>query len=185
MVSRNRRARNADGYTSPTCPPGWAWLLAGILIGVFISFLVYLREIAPQSLPTDNVQTVPSPMTQKETSVATDNFQFYDLLPNQQQMPGTGATTPPLEQKAPANLPITTPGRYLLQVGSFRKEQEAEGLKAYLISLGIQASIEKTNLSETGRWYRVQVGPLTDLNKLNQTRDLLAKNNIHAILRKF
>jgi cell division protein FtsN len=185
MAIRNRRTRNADGYASPTCPPGWAWLLAGILIGVFISFLVYLREIAPQSLPTDNVQTtVPAPSPQRDTSVATD-FQFYDLLPDQQKMPGTGATSPPLQQGTPADLPITTPGRYLLQVGSFRNEQEAEGLKSYLISLGIQASIEKTNLNETGRWYRVQVGPLTDLNQLNQTRALLAKNNIHAILRKF
>ena len=181
--NRNRRNRNPDEeYVSPTCPPGWAWLLAGVLIGVFISFLVYLREVAPHNLPVESAQVSAAP---KPQPVATDNFQFYDLLPEQQvQIPSTNTGTTPDEPKQQAALPITTPGRYLLQVGSFRNEQEANGLKGYLTSLGIIATIEQS-MNETGRWYRVQIGPFTNLNKLNQTRALLTKNNIHAILRKF
>jgi cell division protein FtsN len=166
MSQTNRRNRRSE-YISPTCPPGWAWLLAGILIGMFISFLIYLREFAPQNLPPESAQvTNPSITNTKGNKPVPDpKLEFYEKLPS--------------------DLPVTAPGRYLLQVGSFQDEQSAEGLKGYLVSIGIPAHIEMTALSETGRWYRVQVGPFTDLDKLNQTRSLLAKKNITAILRNF
>lgn len=47
-VARRRQRYVTDTGHENTCPPRWAWLLAGIFIGIFISFLVYLREIAPQ-----------------------------------------------------------------------------------------------------------------------------------------
>jgi len=72
----------------------------------------------------------------------------------------------------------------LLQVASFQNEQDADGMKNYLVSLGIPAHIEKTNLS-SGLWYRVQVGPMTDLDKLNQIGAKLAENKIEVIVRKF
>jgi len=177
MVGRNRRTRDAD-YVSPTCPPGWAWLLAGILIGMFVSFLFYLREVAPNSLPPENALVPPAteniPSTDKPPPT---DFTFFDDL----KKPGGGTST----QTPNPNQPITVPGRYLLQVGAFRNETEADGLKTYLNSLNILATVNKTTLSDKGRWYRVEVGPFTDLDKLNQTRARLATNNIQAIVRKF
>jgi cell division septation protein DedD len=176
MAIRNRRARRSD-YVSPTCPPGWAWLLAGILIGIFISFLFYLREIAPHMSPKDNAP-VP-PLTENRTTMSSEEpfdlnegFKFEPTLSTERKTPNL-------------NFPITVPGRYLLQVGSFQNEQSAKGLKAHLASLGIPAHIEKTMLNETGRWHRVQVGPFTELDKLNQTHALLADHNISVIARKF
>jgi len=181
MSQTNRRNRRPE-YISPTCPPGWAWLLAGILIGMFISFLIYLREFAPQNLPPESAQAT-NPSITKVDDPVTPPLEFYDKLPNAETS-GTAGTKG--ESQLPqSDLLVTTPGRYLLQVGSFQDEQSAEGLKGYLVSIGIPAHIEMTALSETGRWYRVQVGPFTDLDKLNQTRSLLAKNNITAILMKF
>ncbi|MDM8559568.1 SPOR domain-containing protein [Candidatus Parabeggiatoa sp. HSG14] len=191
MAMRKRHTRNPD-YVSPTCPPGWAWLLAGIVIGMFISFLIYLREIAPYTLPSDNAQTPlvvekTVPTSTVKPSEPVDRFQFYDILPNTEVeiLPETGKSTNLADPSSQADLPIQNPGRYLLRVGSFENEQQAEGLKNHLTSLGITAQIEKTPLSDTGRWYRVQVGPFTDLNKLNETRAKLAANNIRAILLKF
>jgi cell division protein FtsN len=187
MAMRKRRTRNSD-YVSPTCPPGWAWLLAGIVIGMFISFLIYLREFAPHTLPPEIAQTPLSSEKTLPTSIAkpkdpAERFQFYDILPNTDaEIP---SETGPNEPSSQADLPIQVPGRYLLQVGSFRNEHEAEGLKTHLASLGITAQINKTPLSEAGRWFRVQVGPFTNLNKLNQTRAELTANNITAILLKF
>lgn len=37
MAIQKRRNQRSE-YVSSTCPPGWAWLLAGIIIGMFISF---------------------------------------------------------------------------------------------------------------------------------------------------
>jgi cell division protein FtsN len=181
-TTKNRRGRGAE-YVSPSCPPGWAWLLAGIVIGMFISFLIYLREIAPHTVPTS---TVASENVGESNPNIPQNFEFYDALPNSEvKVPETAENSSQGEALPQTDLPITVPGRYLLQVGSFRNEQEAEGLKNYIISLGVQAKIEKTTLTEAGRWYRVQVGPFTDLDQLNKTRTLLAENNIPVILRKF
>jgi cell division protein FtsN len=183
MSQQNRHNRRSE-YISPTCPPGWAWLLAGILIGMFISFLIYLREFAPQNFPPESAQvTNPSITNTKGNDPVTPPLEFYDKLPKAETSGPAG--TKGESQPPKSELLVTTPGRYLLQVGSFQDEQSAEGLKSYLVSIGIPAHIETTALSETGRWYRVQVGPFTDLDKLNQTRSLLAKNNITAILRKF
>ena len=196
MAVRNRRNRRTDNYVSPSCPPGWAWLLAGMMIGMFISFLIYLREIAPHdvvpseanlaTLTTPN-ETVPIPPNE----AASTPFEIYDPLMNQPNAkaapPNSSPTPPPIsgETMPSSDLPITVPGRYLLQVGSFRDEREAEGLKTHLASLGIPARIESTMLNQNGRWYRVQVGPFTDLDKLNQVRAQLAANSLAFILLKF
>jgi len=90
MAIRNRRKQSSD-YVSPTCPPGWAWLLAGILIGAFISFLVYLREIAPRLPPQAAVvASQPSQPSTENTTAAVStpppsnpapDIGFYDILP--------------------------------------------------------------------------------------------------------
>jgi cell division protein FtsN len=167
------------------------------MIGMFISFLIYLREIAPHDvvLPEEtNLATVTTP---NETvpvppSEAANNapFEIYDpLLGNKSQEtiknPPTAPSSSSGEALPSSDLPITVPGRYLLQVGSFRDEREAEGLKAHLASLGIPARINSTMLNQNGRWYRVQVGPFTDLDKLNQIRAQLAANSLAFILLKF
>ena len=192
MATRNRRNRRTDNYVSPSCPPGWAWLLAGIMIGLFISFLIYLREIAPHDvvLPETNLATVTSPNETVPTPPSTP-FEIYDPLMDKPKAAGKNPPTAPApppssgETMLSSDLPITVPGRYLLQVGSFRDEREAEGLKAHLATLGNPARIESTMLNQNGRWYRVQVGPFTDLDKLNQIRAQLAANSLAFILLKF
>ncbi|RKZ42615.1 MAG: hypothetical protein DRQ49_01215 [Gammaproteobacteria bacterium] len=170
MAIQKRRNQRSE-YVSSTCPPGWAWLLAGIIIGMFISFLIYLREFAPQLLPPESAQALNPPIT--NVSEPADNFQFYDDLSG-----NTG-------KSSHSGFPITVPGRYLLQVGSFKDKQGAEGLKKYLASIGVSAYVEATGLGETGRWYQVLVGPFTDLNQLNQTHELLAKNKIEMDIKKY
>jgi len=193
MAIRNRRKQSSD-YVSPTCPPGWAWLLAGILIGAFISFLVYLREIAPRLPPQAAVvASQPSQPSTENTTAAVStpppsnpapDIGFYDILPKSEVKVPPPSEAPPANPQPKKDFPITVPGRYLLQVASFQNEQDADGMKNYLVSLGIPAYIEKTNLS-SGLWYRVQVGPMTDLDKLNQIGAKLAENKIEVIVRKF
>jgi len=179
MITRKRRSTE---YVSPTCPPGWAWLLAGILIGIFISFLFYLREIAPQSLPPENA-LLPPP-TENVSSVDNKSEPTDFILFDDSEKPTAKDENKGAIIDSNPNTPITTPGRYLLQVGSFQKEQGAEGLKAYLNSLDVPAFIKKKILN--GKWwYIVQIGPFSDLNKLNQIRHILAANNVRVLLRKF
>lgn len=191
MIGRNRRHKKAEGegknkYISPTCPPGWAWLLAGVMIGMFISFLIYLREIAPYNLPPEDSTVKSSYLNEnmlaegQSSDTLPPKFEF--MLPEGNEK---GPETSVEEKTRNTDLPITIPGRYLLQVGSFRNEHEAEGLKAHLATLGISAAVQPTNLTDKGKWYRVQVGPFTNLDELNKTRSLLAENNLGFILLKF
>ena len=149
---------------SPICPPKWVWLLAGFAIGMFSSFLVYLQFIhAPQD--EVQIQTSSNQKTGALVKTADSENLFEEILP------------------AP-DKPSTVSTQYVLQVGSFRKEQQAEGLKNYLVSLAITATIKKTSLADTGIWYQVQIGPFSDLNTLNKTRTLLTKNKIPVILKE-
>ena len=191
MVARNRHAPTSD-EVSVSCPPGWLWLLAGIVIGMFVSFLIYLQEFSPNTVPSGQVlappptivnpprtsSTPPPPQVPPVAAVEEppqQRFQFYDM-PNADTVP----------EETPEN-PVTnsTPkpsGQYILQVGLFRNSPEAEGLKKYLQSLNIPATVEEIVQADTGKWHRVQVGPFSDLDKLNKIREKLKKKNFETIL---
>lgn len=185
-TTKNKRLRS--NYDSAGCPPGWAWLLAGIIIGMFISFLIYLREFAPHNLPPEQTQVAPitqpvGPVEKVTENVpkASERFDFYDILPGHEiKIPSKNGKA---EKEEP--LEVTVKGRYLLQVGLFKGKQEAEGLKKYLLSLGMPTSVTSAPFSATESGYRVQVGPFSDLVKLNRTRASLSSNNISTILLKF
>jgi len=204
MVARRRR-RVVRREPSSACPPGWTWLLAGMVIGFFLAFLFYLQEIGPQieeaTEQPDTERTVAeAPSTQ--TTTEAPRFEFYDMLPQAevpttQPPPTRAAAYQPTEPEAPTTpnppeistkpspeeaLAVTTPGRYVLQVGSFRAREEAEGLKNHLMNLGISAHVKAASTNGSDQWYRVQVGPFEQLEALNQTRRQLADNNIAAIV---
>jgi len=145
-----------------SCPARWVWLLAGIAIGMFVSFLFYIQVLTPST----SIQNTAHSPAQEET-VASGDVKKTE------------------EASQPDESEITEAGRYLLQVGSYRDEDAADGMKGYLVSLGIEAKVEQTTLGEGGRWYRVQVGPLSDLNKLKEIRAKLAENKIEANIRQF
>jgi len=69
------------------------------------------------------------------------------------------------------------------QAGSFRRQSEAESLKARLALLGIESSIQSVNVNND-TWHRVRVGSFTSLRDINETRNRLRNNNINAILVK-
>ncbi len=170
MATRNRR-------TQQNSPPGWTWLLVGLLIGVFVSFLYFLPKIAPEKA-ADKTQ-ISSSAPEQPLPYSSGRFEFYYPSVIKTEARKTQSTN----KLAPSL--VTNPGRYLLQVGSYREEQLAEGLKRHIESFGIEVKIAKTNLTDKGRWYRVQIGPFTDLNNLNQTSAKLKTNGINAIVRKY
>jgi len=194
MVARTRirQAQNSDDV-SVSCPPGWLWLLAGIVIGMFVSFLIYLQEFTPNTLPPEqalapppsieNMPRTSTPPPQPPQVAAVEEppqrFQFYDM-PN--AVPEIPETLPETPENPVTNKTSTQSGLYILQVGLFRNPPEAEGLKKYLVSLQIPATVEATAQADTGKWHRVQVGPFSDLDKLKKIRDKLTAKNFETIL---
>jgi cell division septation protein DedD len=205
------------------------------LIGIALSFFVYLREILPYTVqqppaqatvPPAATPTAPAPAAsasnassptaatpaalaesgvvaasaEDEATTARNGprFEFYDVLPEQEvkvsnrPAAATNDTPPGADPELQTEVdrpittqPVTAPGTYVLQVGSFRDLREAEGLKAHLALLGISAHIERATLSGNDVWHRVRLGPFNDLGRLNQTRSQLAQNNITSMVLQF
>lgn len=112
-------------------------------------------------------------------------FDFYKILPGQEEP----VSEQQIRQAAKDAAKATADGKaskdiFLLQAGAFQNPADADNLKAKLALLGVEASVEPTNLAEKGTWYRVRIGPYTKIDDLNRTRSTLAANGIEATLVK-
>ncbi|NOY73468.1 MAG: SPOR domain-containing protein [Gammaproteobacteria bacterium] len=77
----------------PTPAPGWAWLLVGLLIGLFVGFLIYLDKAVPVSekkAVSNQTEAKPQVLPHKEKHNAVEenekenkefSFSFYNELP--------------------------------------------------------------------------------------------------------
>ena len=177
--------------------PGWIWMLAGLIIGLFVALLVYIKDNSSGKLAlTETVSKVFQNKTaneargvKKETQEAPPEapsrnkpkFDFYTILPELEvaipeqeliNIPGSSSSTPANSQQ------------YILQAGSFKKYKEADKLKARLALEGIEANIQKVKINATDTWHRVRIGPLNNLSKLNKTRRRLRSLGIASIVVK-
>ncbi len=176
--------------------PGWVWMFAGLMIGLFVALLVYIKDNSSGKLAiTDTVAKVfqSKPQTEargvkKETAVAPPapasnkpKFDFYTILPELE-------VAIPEQELLKSNENKTTTSKkseqYILQAGSFKHFEEADKLKARLALQGIEANIQKVKINATDTWHRVRIGPLNTIKALNQTRRRLRDLGIASIVVK-
>ena len=84
-------------------------------------------------------------------------------------------TTPSAETKAP----VTT--QFFLQAGSFRKEADADRVRAQIILLGQAVSVESGTVKDE-TWYRVLVGPFSNREQLTTAQKQLAGSGFSNLL---
>ncbi|MYF67978.1 MAG: hypothetical protein F4182_10365 [Gammaproteobacteria bacterium] len=87
------------------------------------------------------------------------------------------------EPEPPAPDPVDTPGMYVLQMGAFVRQTEAESLKARLALVGMTARIQPV-MVDRQTYYRVRIGPTDDLVQLNADRARLQQHRFDSILLK-
>lgn len=186
--------------------PPWVWLLAGLAIGLFVALLVYLGKHesvdalpsqVPQREPESN-QTQPAKTLERAKDMLEaaqppklpkPQFEFYTILPEMEVQVPDHEVPPPsslperraTDEQLPDSVAHTA---YVLQVGSFRRHQDADRLKAELALMGLQADIQVVSLGEKDTWHRVRLGPYLDLKTLKETRHRLSEHNMQAILLK-
>jgi len=68
---------------------------------------------------------------------------------------------------------------YLLQAGAFRSQEDADGLKAKLALIGVEARVLTAEVNGQ-TMYRVRVGPFAQIDDVNKARARLAENGIEA-----
>lgn len=168
-------------------PPGWGYLFTGLAIGLGIGLVAYLHQTRVKQLvpvqATSEKQAVRTPQKKQDATQkpAKSQFDFYTLLPEMEVVVPELEDTPDASQHLAK---IEKDAGYILQTGSFRSFDEADGLKANLALIGIEANIQTVAINGENTWYRVRIGPYTDLNRLKQIRTRLKQNNIDFIVLK-
>ncbi|HEY5637454.1 MAG TPA: SPOR domain-containing protein [Burkholderiales bacterium] len=123
---------------------------------------------------------VPPPGT--EEGAEKPKYDFYRILPGGEEP----VTDRDLKERMRATRtePDAPRDVYYVQAGSFQNPADADNQKARLAILGLESSVEPTSLPDKGTWYRVRLGPYTQLEELNKARQTLATNGIDASLIK-
>ena len=180
----------------------WFGLVAGLSIGLFVAFLVYIQMQTPRSPRQFFEEAGPQPAEaarQDTRDVHKDTqdiippppkprFDFYEMLPEMEVViPEIEVVIPEqaIKGKAEAGVKqIEQPGNYALQVGSFRGAEQADRFKAKLVLQGFEVSIQTVTINGTDTYHRVRIGPFKDLDALNKARHLLNKQDIENKLIK-
>jgi cell division septation protein DedD len=158
---------------------GLRMYFAGVLTGVFFSFIGYLTTLSDPIAPGEDVEITP----QVTAEVPKPRFDFYTLLPEQTLEVDVEEELEPAAdiRKPPASTAQQQP--FLLQAGSFRQREDAERRRAELLLLGLEPTIEESR-SDTGRWFRVYLGPFESQKSMSRARGLTANQNIDTLVLK-
>jgi len=135
---------------------------------------------APMTLPGKPGDPIP-PAGEKP------RFDFYKILP------GTSETTADPKQTEPKptdaakgkvekdknekELALKEP--VYLQTGSYLNAADADGQKAKLAMMGVEASVQQVMLQDRV-WYRVRLGPFRKVEELNAMRADLSRQGVEA-----
>jgi cell division protein FtsN len=95
--------------------------------------------------------------------------------------PGPSASLPGSSAPSSAMPPDArrTEGGFLLQAGAFRASADAEGMKARLALLGLEARVIPAEVNGQPM-YRVRIGPFAQQDEANRARERLADGGIEA-----
>ena len=167
--------------------PGWLWLITGLLLGVFLMGLFWLKgqsidiggewvgakpDRPPQGKPAAAPRSAEVPPSPKP------RFDFYTMLPKMEVV----VPDDELDQEPAAPASNAQPATYLVQVGSFRKAADADRLKAQLALLGFEARVASARISSHDTRYRVRSGPYRGKQALNKARRRLADNGFKGLV---
>jgi len=203
-MSTNSRDLKGRKVTTKKPVPGYVWMFAGLFIGLFIAFLLFLSKQPAEDVSfAESVKQELQKVREQKKNIAAQNevdtknsadnttsnekprFEFYTILSELEVF----VPEPEIESKNEVKtensrnnaLSENSPNKkYLLQAGSFKNGADAERLKATLGLLGVQSSIESVSINNDS-WHRVRIGPFSNPDNLRDTLSTLKQNNIHAM----
>ena len=175
---RNAAARRGDN------PGSWISFLSGLALGLTVAFGVFLyrqpTSPGPGSAAPQPEVVNPPHLVEPGSSAPEPEIEFYYRLPEME------VTVPEwdVSQNSAANENKLDPGTYVLQVGSFKKYDDAEAAKAKLALQGIRANVQRVVINGQDVWYRVHVGPFTNAQAIDEMRlQLIEAGNDFIMLR--
>lgn len=129
------------------------------------------EELPPEELPLTFFDTLPkgeaAPMG---SGINLPPAGVVESVPTPEPVKKSSAPVAKTASPAPAvkTVPVAVSSeRYLVQVASFGRDEDAVQLRNRLLAKGVSAYREKIDLQEKGLWYRVYAGPFTSKDEAN------------------
>ena len=181
-----RDYKNSKRRSGSSGLSGMAGFVCGLALGLAVALGVYLFDrrtearVAQQTAPMTRDEAVeprakPAPASQEAD---TQQFDFYEMLPKYEVViPEQDGRQAP----AAVTAPVQKPGAYILQAGSFRNHKDADRVRAMIAMQGVESKIQKVTIDKD-TWHRVRVGPITNLQSLEDTRGKLRQAQIDALV---
>lgn len=175
------RSGAARGRGKPPAnkPPLRVLALAVAIVALFVLGLVWLKKGQEPKGPDSPIifteQTQTQPSAQQAPPQATldalpdapqERWQYIQELENH-----TVEVVVPEREEA---------RRRLMQCGSFRREGDAQELRARIAMAGYESQVRRTESSQHGVWFRVILGPFDGLRPAQTVNNQLRRNNIHG-----
>lgn len=199
MMSRDYKPSPERSKNASKGNPFFTGLLIGILMGVAASLGVVMfikGGESPFAQQTSNEITKSVSEKMQDKAIAdqanadaaaeagpdgTQNrFDFYTILPGSESKVSAEEEIKIKDDAPEPALQIS----YYLQVGAFQTGEEADNMKAKLALQGFEAVVQSATTADKAIWHRVRVGPLTNLDQINKTKNDLLKNGFKADLIK-
>lgn len=204
-TTRKKATRKSANKTSLSLDklPTWAWFIAGILVAITIMWIkanwftkavvVPPMDMTPLSSRLEEESPKASVQTEAKNE-ATDSYElkkdprftFYERLPKDEIIISQEALDVEVDKNKNNDAvesikSIQKAGSYVVQAGSFQKFADADRRKAELALLGLESKIQQVSIDEKN-WYRVRIGPYSDLELLNNTRQRLRDGAIDVLV---
>ena len=173
--------------------PAWIYLIAGLIIGLFVAFLVFLSQ---QDSGRIDIKTAIEESAKDTREVRQNSnippekpeFDFYKMLPELQvnvspnldvnigSKPATPSPSTPPSQPKPINTEL-----YYLQVGAFTKFESADQQKAGLVLQNWPTKVQQIRKDDGRSIYRILVGPYNPGRELSSAEKGLKKQGLKPI----
>ena len=160
---KGRRTKRS-GFSTKT-------FFAGIAVGILGTLGVSLLSTLNLGDTTRSSGTSAKP----DPDSSSTRYEFWKTLPSND----VAVNTNPYEKGT--NRTADTK-EYLVQAGSFRRQDEADALRAELILAGMPATTSEVRLVGEDRWFRVLVGPYKSPRETRQAMTELRTKKISALL---
>lgn len=168
-----RRGGNRSGHGLLTFGAG---MVCGLVLATVAWMGGYLpgRDDGAPQLPIGHDEP---PIAESQEPARSRQYDFFTVLPEIEVV----VPQREIEERAREQVETTPQGPYLIQVGSFRSASDADGLRAQLTLLGLEAEIQTVTVNEA-TWHRVRVGPYDSAREADAARRRLQDNGHEAMV---
>jgi cell division protein FtsN len=168
---------------------GWLGLASGLGLGLAAAGVIYLKDRrldAPYAAAVKQQGAIKKKSHGNEPPETADTgaedagktYDFYDMLPKFE------VVVPEKDKNVRHDIksvPETRRGTYVLQAGSYKNSADAERSRAKLALQGIESKVQRVSVDQD-TWYRIRVGPISNLDELNRLRQILHKAEVDVLV---